>query len=200
MRVTRDVITDLMPAYVSGEASPDTRALVEEFLAGDPELKRIFEQGGKDMLTAVPITLAPDHEKRTLDRARRLLRLRDLLIALTFFFIAVPFSFSFSQEGFRWLWSLPTAIYGFAVAAFGIALAWRALDRLGSVDRYPWVRSLLAALLLLVLALPFSFRIEAGHAHWIWGRLPAGVYVAFALAYHSALGWMILDRRLRRLE
>jgi hypothetical protein len=38
--VTREVITDLWPVYVSGEASPDTRGLVEAFLREDPELAR----------------------------------------------------------------------------------------------------------------------------------------------------------------
>ena len=41
MRVTRDVIYDLLPAYFAGEASVDTRALVEDFLATDPELGRM---------------------------------------------------------------------------------------------------------------------------------------------------------------
>jgi hypothetical protein len=36
MKVTRDVVSDLWPVYESGEASADTKALVEEFVAGDP--------------------------------------------------------------------------------------------------------------------------------------------------------------------
>ena len=43
MNVTRDVITDLWPVYASGEASPDTRALVEAFLQGDPEFARLIQ-------------------------------------------------------------------------------------------------------------------------------------------------------------
>ncbi len=39
-KVTRDVISDLWPLYSAGEASADTRALVEGFLAGDPEFAR----------------------------------------------------------------------------------------------------------------------------------------------------------------
>jgi|SRR5262245_3080098 len=201
MRVTREVITDLMPAYLSGEASPDTRVLVEEFLAGDPELKRIFEQGSNETLNAIPLVLSPEHEKRTIDRARRLLRLRSLLIALTFFFIAIPFSFSVSHEGVRWIWGdLPRAIYGFAVVAFGIGLVWLVVDRFDRARRFHWVRAVLAAILLFVIALPFSFRFGDGGARWIWGRLPIGVYVAAALAYASGLAWILLDRRLRRLE
>ena len=33
-KITRDVITDLWPLYESGEASRDTRTIVDEFLAG----------------------------------------------------------------------------------------------------------------------------------------------------------------------
>ena len=41
MEVTRDIVIDLMPLYQSGEASPDTRAAIEEFLRRDPSLAKI---------------------------------------------------------------------------------------------------------------------------------------------------------------
>jgi hypothetical protein len=37
MTVNRPIITDLWPVYASGNASRETRALVEEFFRGDPE-------------------------------------------------------------------------------------------------------------------------------------------------------------------
>ena len=37
MKVTRAVVADLWPLYVSGDVSADTRALVDEFLAGDAD-------------------------------------------------------------------------------------------------------------------------------------------------------------------
>jgi hypothetical protein len=40
VNVTREVVADLLPLYVSGEASPATRALVEAWLRDDPELAR----------------------------------------------------------------------------------------------------------------------------------------------------------------
>ena len=43
MKVTQNVIHDLLPAYLAGEASADTVALVEEFLRLDPELARTAE-------------------------------------------------------------------------------------------------------------------------------------------------------------
>jgi hypothetical protein len=36
MKITHDVISDLWPVYEAGEASADTRALVDEYLAEDP--------------------------------------------------------------------------------------------------------------------------------------------------------------------
>jgi len=44
MNVTRDVIYDLLPGYFSGEISPDTKALVDEFLGQDPEFSKMMER------------------------------------------------------------------------------------------------------------------------------------------------------------
>ena len=44
MPITREVITDLWPVFLSGEASADTRALVEDFLQHDPEFARGIRQ------------------------------------------------------------------------------------------------------------------------------------------------------------
>jgi anti-sigma factor RsiW len=46
-KLTRDVISDLWPLYVTGEASPDTRRLVEEFLASDPTFEKDAARGGE---------------------------------------------------------------------------------------------------------------------------------------------------------
>jgi hypothetical protein len=44
MTVTRDVILDVWPLYEAGEVSADTRALVDGFLAGDPEFARLLRR------------------------------------------------------------------------------------------------------------------------------------------------------------
>lgn len=41
MNVTRDVIYDLLPSYFAGDASADTRALVEAYFETDPEFGRM---------------------------------------------------------------------------------------------------------------------------------------------------------------
>jgi anti-sigma factor RsiW len=75
--VTRQVISDLWPLYVSGEGSHDTRGLVETFLAADPDFARELREnaGGEGLrLTATVPTLAPDHALRTLARTRQRLQ------------------------------------------------------------------------------------------------------------------------------
>ena len=41
MKITRDVVYDLLPGYFAGEVSADTRALIDEFLVPDPEFARM---------------------------------------------------------------------------------------------------------------------------------------------------------------
>jgi hypothetical protein len=41
MKVTREVIYDLLPAYFAGDVSDDTRSLVEEYFKSDPEFGRM---------------------------------------------------------------------------------------------------------------------------------------------------------------
>jgi len=87
MKVTRDVIADLWAVYESGEASADTRALVEDFLKQDPEFARLVrEERSLKMLDVTP-ALPSDHEKVTLEKTKQLMRYRGLALSAGFFFI-----------------------------------------------------------------------------------------------------------------
>ena len=83
MDVSRPVILDLLPLYLSEEASPATRALVEEFLRHDPELARqVQRQRGafaREGAAAVP---PPEAELRWLRRTRGLLTLQHWLFGI----------------------------------------------------------------------------------------------------------------------
>ncbi len=86
-KVTRDVIADLWPLYAAGEASPDTRVMVEEFLSRDPEFARTLADADKQGVPVnQPPKLAPDHELKTLQRVRKRLTapMRLLQLALIF--------------------------------------------------------------------------------------------------------------------
>jgi hypothetical protein len=71
MKPTRDVVVDLWPLYASGEASPDTRALVEAFIAEDRELGEKLRQREDAGLAPSALALPRDHERMTLIRIQR---------------------------------------------------------------------------------------------------------------------------------
>jgi anti-sigma factor RsiW len=82
MKVTRDVIYDLLPGYFSGDISPDTRAMVDEFLDQDPEFRRMMERFRTmfpESRGAMAAQAAPPSERATFERARAELRKRSEL-------------------------------------------------------------------------------------------------------------------------
>ncbi len=102
MNVTREVILDLLPVYLAGEASPATRAFVEEYLKQDPELaQRIRLQWAENFAKAAPSGLPPDLELRSLSRTRKLLGWQRWLFGFGIFFVALSLSNEFSFEGWR---------------------------------------------------------------------------------------------------
>jgi hypothetical protein len=105
MNVTREVITDLLPAYLSKEASADTRALVEEFLRNDPEFAAlVHEKKSEELLGQMPATPLPkDHERDTLIRTKNMLKWRTHWLALAIVFTLMPLSCVFSSKGLVWI-------------------------------------------------------------------------------------------------
>jgi ferric-dicitrate binding protein FerR (iron transport regulator) len=79
-QVTRDVVSDLWPLVQAGEASSDSRALVEAYLAEDSALAEKL-RCSETLSEVMPgIRLSPDAERRLLDEARQRARLKLLLI------------------------------------------------------------------------------------------------------------------------
>jgi anti-sigma factor RsiW len=104
MNVTREVILDLLPVYLAGEASPATRALVDEYLQQDPELAQRVRTASVENLSAIAhAPLSSDIEVRSLRRARALLGWQKWLFGLgiTFTALALTSEFSFAQGRFR---------------------------------------------------------------------------------------------------
>jgi predicted anti-sigma-YlaC factor YlaD len=99
MNVTRDVIIDLLPVYLGGEASPATRALIEEYLKQDPELaQRIRSRWAENLASAAPSGLPPELELRSLQRTRRILFWQRWTFAIAIAFTAVAFSVGINFE------------------------------------------------------------------------------------------------------
>ena len=77
MKVTRDVVYDLLPGYFAGDVSADTRALIDEFLATDPEFARmtarfhrLFEE--RAFSSGGDVTPEREHIERARKRAEAL--------------------------------------------------------------------------------------------------------------------------------
>lgn len=78
--VTRDVVNDLWPLYASAEASADSRALVDAYLAHDGEFAALLKAAGNGRRAVPPVRLSPDAEVRLLLDAQRTARIRLLVI------------------------------------------------------------------------------------------------------------------------
>ena len=90
MEVTRDIVIDLMPLYQSGEASPDTRAAIEEFLRRDPSLAKLAHDDA-----AVGVPAGAELERRSVALTRATIRRRAWVMAIALLFTLLPFSFAF---------------------------------------------------------------------------------------------------------
>ncbi|HZD07370.1 MAG: hypothetical protein ACRD72_03600 [Candidatus Angelobacter sp.] len=86
MKLEREVIIDLLPAYFSGEASAATRTLVEDFFRENPDFEKSARSaaGPLESLKAAPPRIDPEKEKLALERARMVTETRS-----SFFWLAV---------------------------------------------------------------------------------------------------------------
>ncbi|HEY1760544.1 MAG TPA: hypothetical protein VGG72_34535 [Bryobacteraceae bacterium] len=87
-QVTKEIVRDLLPVYMAGDASTDTRAVVEAFLAEDAELREIVETAGKYSLP--PLEAPASLEVQSLARTRRLLGRKNFWLGFALIFTFVP--------------------------------------------------------------------------------------------------------------
>lgn len=123
MNVTRNVVKDLLTLYLAGEASADTRALVDEYLKTDPELARELEASRAGDL-GLPDTRPPNAEKQALDETRQLLKTRTSTLVVAIVFTVLPLAFAFhegtvtfllirDEPTIGWTWWLTAAVMWF---------------------------------------------------------------------------------------
>jgi hypothetical protein len=99
--ITRDVVMDLWPLYVSGDASADTRALVDAFLQKDPKFEETLRGASREGIPHLePPSLAPDHELRTLARVKRRLAGPQLMLLFAMLFTGLAFGRIVSDTSF----------------------------------------------------------------------------------------------------
>jgi anti-sigma factor RsiW len=135
MNVTREVIVDLLPVYLSGEASPATRALVEEYVKQDAELaQRIRLQQAENFSNALSPALPAELELKTLRRTKTLLAWQKWLLGFGISFSATVFvNHSTFQNGrlteFHFLLRNPVDLGVCAAIALACWIAYFAIRR-----------------------------------------------------------------------
>lgn len=100
MKVTGNVVTDLLPIYFSGDASKDTKALVEDYFRENPDFERMARGAATPLetLRAVPPMAADsEKEKREIESVRGGLDRRKWLFSLSLFLTLVPVSYYFNH-------------------------------------------------------------------------------------------------------
>lgn len=137
MNITKNILNDLLPAYLSGEASSDTCKVIEEHIRTDASFARAVETQRSELagqlcaLRSSRPALAPDHELNTLQRTRKMIGRRNRLFGLALMFTAFPFSFVFDNDGVRFLLlrEQPSAAYACWAAAAGLWVGLISLSR-----------------------------------------------------------------------
>jgi len=104
MNVTRDVVKDLITIYLAGEASSDTRALVEEYLEHDAELASDVAAARAESLRLPPTSaLPPTAEKEALEKTRQMIKTRTSTLVVATLFSILPLSFAFKGSTITFL-------------------------------------------------------------------------------------------------
>jgi len=136
MNVTREVILDLLPLYVAGEASPATRELVEAFLKGDPNLaaqvQAMRAEGAAGPQASV---LPPELAMKSLRRTRQVLAWQRWLFGIGIALTAIGCSLRIEFDGMKptslhlLMFDYPYAFGVSFVAGIVCLLVYRALRR-----------------------------------------------------------------------
>jgi hypothetical protein len=132
MKLPREVMNDLLAVYLAGEASPETRALVEERARDDEDFAAALRVAARVEVRPAAERPSADLEIRSLKMTREFVRLRSVFLGMAIFFSLLPLSFVYStQAGFRWLVWDTSAGLGYASLALAAAswVAWYSMNR-----------------------------------------------------------------------
>jgi len=121
MNITKDVIRDLLPVYLAGDASQDTRTLVEQYLAQDEELKRDLEAARAITLDEPSSSDLALLGNRSLDLTRQLLARKNWLVGLSIFLTLLPLSFAHSNGRLAFLMLRDQPVLSAVALCTGIA-------------------------------------------------------------------------------
>lgn len=82
MKITRNIVLDLLPLYIAGEVSDETKIIVESFLETDPSLASMVEHASSIGFNEVPIPLSQEEIMETYKKANKMMVIRTLGLAV----------------------------------------------------------------------------------------------------------------------
>jgi hypothetical protein len=120
MKLTDDVMKDLLVVYLSGEASADTKALVEAYAREHPGFNDLIQAAGAETAPAAA-TPGKDVEMKSLQMVRQFVFLRSLFIGMGIAATLIPFTFVIRNGEMTFL--MMRDVPGIAPASWAIAAA-----------------------------------------------------------------------------
>jgi hypothetical protein len=129
VNISENIIIDLLPAYFAKEASAETCALIDAYVAEHPAFAKAMRAAHKPEGHGTHLTNLgtphPSSAVQAMGRVQGLLRWRSTLMALAIFFSLAPFSFAIQNGQLQWamLRDAPGAALLYAIAA---VIAWGA--------------------------------------------------------------------------
>ena len=167
MKLEREVIVDLLPAYFSGEASAATRALVEEYFREHPDFEQSARNAGSSLetLKAAPHYVDAEKEKLAFERVRGITETRTSFLWMAIVSTLVLFLFRIQNGKIIWiLWVKPMAGILFAGTAAFLWLLYfytlRKNEPLPAHVKFLWMAIFYTVLL-------FLFKIENHKIVWL---------------------------------
>ena len=104
MKVTDEVMNDLLTLYLAGEASADTRALIEGHARENAAFASRVAAAGAMPPIGLPHSGPPsDLELKTLTDTRKFIFWRTMFWAAGIFFTLLPLAFAFDERGVEFL-------------------------------------------------------------------------------------------------
>jgi hypothetical protein len=132
MNITDDVLNDLLTLYLAGEASADTRALIEDRARREPAFAAKLEAArAVDVAAALTATPPSGLELTALKRTRQALFLRTLFWASGLFFTVLPLTVYGNEDGagFVFLGRHPGLVWAFWSVAAASWVAYHVMQR-----------------------------------------------------------------------
>jgi hypothetical protein len=182
MKIEREIIVDLLPAYFSGESSAATRALVEEYFRENPDFEKSARSAGGvlDSLKVLAPRLDPEKERLTLERARLVVETRSTFLWMAILFTLLPGVFHIRDHKMVWVLWEGSAVRGIILSVTALFLWFMYFQTRRRKDPVPLrIRFLWVACFYSVL--PFLFTFQDHKMVWLFNSEPDVAYIMGAV-------------------